>query len=142
MRTCYPSAVKNSSSIRYTVSNKKTNQSASFFHRICFSATIFGTCCLIVLSTSSYRQINTYGYSTSTGVPLETGFFTNLLGTFTDDVSPLTNIGFTLNFNSVNYTNFSVTSNGLLQFGESVVTDFENLIGNLDRTVSGSLLGC
>lgn len=76
--------------------------------------------------------VNTYSYSTSTGVALQTGAFTNLLGTFLDDdVSATTNIGFNFVYNGTSYTNFSVTSNGLFMFGGSAVTDYNNVIGNL-----------
>lgn len=132
MKTYYPSAVTNSTSVRCTISDKKTNRFTSFFHHIHFSVITFGTCCLMALTTSSYAQINTYSYSTTTGVTLETGAFTNLMGTFLDDdVSAMANIGFTFNYNSVNYTNFSVTSNGLLQLGGSAITDYNNVLGNL-----------
>lgn len=68
MKTYYPSAVKSSSSIRTTVSNKKTNQSASFFHHICFSATILGTRCFegsinIILRTNKHLWLKHFGRS-------------------------------------------------------------------------------
>lgn len=77
-------------------------------------------------------QINTSSFSTSTGEQLATGSFTTLLSSFLDDdVSAMTNIGFTFKFGGVNYTNFSVTSNGLIELGASAVTDYNNVIGNL-----------
>ncbi len=78
-------------------------------------------------------QVNMYSFGSTTGNTLETGgSFTNLLTSFLDDdVSSLTNIGFTFNFGGTNYTNFSVTSNGLFRFGGSAVTDYNNVIGNL-----------
>ena len=80
----------------------------------------------------STAAVNTYSYSTSTGVALQTGAFTNLLGTFLDDdVSATTNIGFNFVYNGTTYTNFSVTSNGLFMFGGSAVTDYNDVIGNL-----------
>ena len=87
---------------------------------------------VLVLGMSAKAQVNAYSYSTSTGNALATGSFTNLLGTFLDDdVSAMANIGFTFKFNGVNYTNFSVTSNGLIELGASAVTDYNNVIGNL-----------
>ncbi len=80
----------------------------------------------------SQAQVNSYTFSTSTGNVLETGGFTNLLNNFLDDdVSAMANIGFTFRFAGTNYTNFSVTSNGLMQLGGSAVTDYNNVTGNL-----------
>jgi hypothetical protein len=79
-----------------------------------------------------HSQVNGYTFSTATGNALEVGGFTNLLGTFLDDdVSALSNIGFTFNYGGTNYTQFSVTSNGLLEFGASANTDYDNIISNL-----------
>jgi hypothetical protein len=86
----------------------------------------------IVSVTSIKAQVNTYSFSTSTGVALDAGPFTNLIPTFADDdVSAITNIGFTFTFGGNNYTTFSVTSNGLFAFGMSATTDYNNTISNL-----------
>ncbi|GAB2811342.1 hypothetical protein GCM10027043_08470 [Ferruginibacter profundus] len=84
-------------------------------------------------STGVKAQVNAYSFgTTTTGNALETGGFTNLLGTnLDDDVSAMTNIGFTFNYGGTNYTNFSVTSNGLLAFGTSAIIDFDNTTANL-----------
>lgn len=87
---------------------------------------------VLFLGLNVKAAVSTYSFSTSTGVSLATGSFTNLLGTFLDDdVSAQTNIGFTFNYNGVNYTDFSVTSNGLFAFGVPAVTDYNNVLGNL-----------
>lgn len=93
---------------------------------------------ILVLNVSSLRaQVNTYSFTSTTGNTLETGGFTNLLGTFMDDdVSSMANIGFSFNYGGTNYTNFSATSNGILAFGTSAITDYENIIAN----ISGSYL--
>jgi Secretion system C-terminal sorting domain len=89
----------------------------------------FSVVLALVLATgnSGYSQVNGYSFSTSTGNALESGSFTNLLGTFLDDdVSAITNIGFTFTYGGTGYTTFSATSNGLLRFGASAVTDYNN----------------
>jgi hypothetical protein len=95
--------------------------------------------CLIVLlliasvTSNIQAQVNMYTFGSTNGNTLETGgTFTNLLGTYLDDdVSPIENIGFVFNYGGTNYTDFSVTSNGLFQFGDYAVTDFNNVIGSL-----------
>lgn len=132
MKTCYPRAVTSSTSARFITFDKNVSRFKSFIHHFHFSAIALTVCSLMALSTPTFALVNTYSYSTSTGVPLETGTFTNLLGTFLDDdVSATTGIGFTFNYNGTNYTTFSVTSNGLFEFGGSAVTDYNNVIGNL-----------
>lgn len=77
-------------------------------------------------------QVNGYSFSTTTGNSLETGSFTNLLGTLLDDdVSSIANIGFTFTFGGTNYTNFSVTSNGILRLGGSAITNYNNVTTDL-----------
>ena len=84
-------------------------------------------------STTVQAAVNTYSYSTTTGTALATGTFTNILGTFLDDdVSATTNIGFTFNYNSVNYTQFSATSNGVFMFGGSAATDYNNVFSGFN----------
>ncbi len=132
MKTCYPNAVTSSYSIRFSASCKKTSRFKTFTQRIHFLVLTTSAYLLMTLSATVCAQVNTYSYSTSTGVALETGTFTTLLGTFLDDdVSATASIGFTFNYNSVNYTTFSVTSNGLFELGASAVTDYNNVIGNL-----------
>jgi Secretion system C-terminal sorting domain len=88
---------------------------------------------LLMLSVSkTHAQVNSYGFTTNTGTALETGGFTTLLSTFLDDdVSALANIGFTFTYGGTNYTQFSVTSNGLFEFGASAVTDYNNVFSGL-----------
>jgi hypothetical protein len=87
---------------------------------------------VFVLFLTAKSQVSTYTFSTTSGTTLETGLFTNLLGTFLDDdASAETNIGFTFKFNNVNYTSFSVSSNGLLGFGSNVTTDYNNVLSNI-----------
>ncbi len=55
-----------------------------------------------------------------------------LFGPGNDDVSSvLTNIGFTFNMNGVNYSQFSVSSNGILTLGVQANFDFENSTNNI-----------
>jgi hypothetical protein len=87
----------------------------------------------LFFSSSAHASIAGYSYSTTTGAALETGVFSNLLGTFLDDdVSALTNIGFTFNYNSVNYTQFTATSNGVLMLGGSAATDYNNAFSSFN----------
>lgn len=87
---------------------------------------------ILFFSSSVQAAVSPYSFSTLTGVSLETGSFTNLLGTsMDDDASALTNIGFTFTYNGTNYTQFSATSNGLLQFGASASTEYSNAFTSL-----------
>ncbi|ASS49962.1 MAG: hypothetical protein A3D31_10315 [Candidatus Fluviicola riflensis] len=130
MKTCYPNAVTSSTSIPFPIPNKTENRIKNFIHRIHFSAIAFS--CFMAISSFTQAQLSDYGFSASTGVSLETGSFTNLLGTFVDDgASALENIGFTFNYDGVDYTDFSVTSNGLLALGTTAATDYDNVTGNL-----------
>ncbi|MEP7371811.1 MAG: T9SS type A sorting domain-containing protein [Chitinophagaceae bacterium] len=86
----------------------------------------------LTTSNTGHSQVNGYSFSTSTGNALETGGFTNLLGTsLDDDVSAVTNIGFTFNYGGTDYTDFSATSNGLLTFGAPAVYDYNNYTSDL-----------
>lgn len=90
-----------------------------------------GAFVLALNANSLHAQVNTYGFTSSTGNTLESGGFTNLLGSFMDDdVSSMANIGFSFNYGGANYTDFSVTSNGVLAFGTSASTDYNNVIAN------------
>jgi len=87
---------------------------------------------LVVNTNISQAQVNSYTFTTTTGNVLESGGFTNLLSTFMDDdASALTNIGFTFRYAGTNYTNFSITSNGLMLLGGVASTDYNNVTGNL-----------
>lgn len=77
-------------------------------------------------------QVNNYSFTTTTGNVLESGGFSNLLGTLLDDnVSAVTSIGFTFRYGGANYTTFSATSNGLIQLGGSANADYDNITNNL-----------
>lgn len=103
--------------------------SFSFIRQLRFS----GLLLLLLMNASiSQAQVNGYTFTSTTGNTLESGGFTNLMGTFLDDdVSATTNIGFTFRYAGTDYTNFSVTSNGLLRLGGSAITDYNNVTGNL-----------
>src|SRR5690348_316340 len=94
---------------------------------------LIGALVLVFSAAPIQGQVNTYGYSTTTGNTLETGGFTNLIGTNVDDgASVVTNIGFTFNFGGTNYTQFSVSSNGLMRLGPvTTVTTFGNSLSLL-----------
>lgn len=94
-----------------------------------FLAVLLSTLAIV---NTGYSQVNGYSFSTSTGNALETGSFTNLLGiNLDDDVSAVNNIGFTFNYGGIDYTDFSATSNGLLAFGTSATTDYNNYTTSL-----------
>lgn len=69
-------------------------------------------------------QVNTYGFSTATGASLNSmAGSTQLIGSGQDDVSSsVTGIGFTFNFGCIDYTQFSVSSNGLMGLGSTAVS--------------------
>lgn len=74
-------------------------------------------------------QVSAYTFTSSTGVSLEnmSSGTTQLISSGNDDVSSsLTSIGFNFLFNCVNYTQFSVNSNGLMALGTSVSTAYSN----------------
>jgi hypothetical protein len=80
---------------------------------------------LTFVSKFSIAQINTYTFATGTGMALEnmSAGTTTLIGSSVDDgASAVTNIGFTFNYNSINYTQFSVSSNGLMRLGSTLVS--------------------
>lgn len=69
-----------------------------------------------------YAQVSSYAFSTTTGVALEDMTTAITFGISGDDVaSPVTSIGFTFNFNGVNYTQFSSSTNGLTTLGATAV---------------------
>jgi len=70
------------------------------------------------------QQANGYAFSSASGTSLQnmTGA-TQLLGSGLDfSASALANIGFTFNFGGTNYTQFSVSSNGVMGLGSTAVS--------------------
>lgn len=100
------------------------------------SFTKFKLIILLVFCTASYSfsQINGYTFSTSTGATLEdmsSGTTQLIAGSIDDNVSAVTNIGFSFFFNCTNVTQFSVNSNGLMRLGSTAVTSsFSNSLAN------------
>lgn len=94
------------------------------FLQIAFMATV---------SVLSAQTAANYVFSTSTGATLDamTGS-TQLIGAGVDDgVSSVTSIGFPFVYESVTYTQFSVSSNGLVRLGGTVVSsDYTNAISD------------
>ncbi len=95
---------------------------------------------LIGISMTGYGQTissSKYAFSTATGVSMEdmSSGTSELLGVNLDDnASSVTDIGFDFWFNGDRYTQFSVSSNGLLRLGSSAVnTAYTN-----DLTMSGT----
>ncbi|MCH2230955.1 MAG: HYR domain-containing protein [Crocinitomicaceae bacterium] len=85
------------------------------------------TLALLLVSSYSMGQVNGYSFFAGGGEVMETGPFTNLIGTLCDDCnSATTPIGFTFNYGGTNYTSFSATSNGLFQFGGGATVQFTN----------------
>ncbi|MFM8433694.1 MAG: hypothetical protein ACKOA1_12930, partial [Bacteroidota bacterium] len=73
---------------------------------------------------SAQFDVSTYSFTTATGTVLET--VTSPTGTLLssgqeDAASAVTNIGFTFNFAGVDYTQFSVSSNGLMGLGSTAI---------------------
>lgn len=82
------------------------------------------------------QTANQYNFSTSDPVSLYTPTFTSVIGTDYDDgTSGVLNIGFTFSYEGVNYTQFSVNSNGLLKLGSSAVTgEYSNSVASTTNT--------
>src|SRR5476651_2445373 len=79
----------------------------------------------------SFGQVGTsYSYTTNNTSSLSSDFYGNAVGSFTqlvgagnDDLSSaVTNIGFTFIFNATSYTQFSVSSNGVIELGGTAVS--------------------
>jgi hypothetical protein len=73
------------------------------------------------------QNVGNYTYDTNTQVALTniSSGATTLFGTMADEESSaVMSLPFTFKFNKVNYTQFSVSSNGLIGFGSTPVTDW------------------
>lgn len=79
---------------------------------------------LSLFMEKSHAQLSTYFSSVQTGVTLDPGPFTsNLISTAVDNgVSGVTALPFTVNFAGTNYTQFTVSSNGLMRLGGTAIT--------------------
>lgn len=96
---------------------------------------------LFLCMGANAQLVNTYAFTAGTNaslVDMTTGT-TQLIAPGVDDgASSVTNIGFAFLFNGVNYTQFSVNSNGLMRLGPVVITNAsannDNVTGFLSNT--------
>ncbi|MDB5034222.1 MAG: C-terminal target protein [Chlorobi bacterium] len=92
---------------------------------------------VIAAAPSAMAQLASYNFSVGTGVATDmtsaTTFLTGTQGsrnTNKDRASSLLNIGFTFRFGGAGYTQFTISSNGLLSLGATPVTSSsDNLLG-------------
>ena len=79
---------------------------------------------VLLMSGGAWGQVSNYSFSSSSGASLTTmTSSTQLLGSAVDvTASSVINIGFNFTFNGITYTQFSVSSNGVLGLGSSAVT--------------------
>ena len=80
-------------------------------------------CTLMVPMGRVWGQgLENYTFTTGTGGTTYSPTWTQLIASGEDDeVSSLTSIGFTFKYDGVDYTQFSVNSNGNLRLGSSVI---------------------
>lgn len=78
---------------------------------------------LILACTPAHANLSDYRFSAGYGKPMTPGATTRLLKAGSDDVtSAVTNIGFTFAFDGTPYTQFSVSSDGLIGLGSRAVS--------------------
>jgi subtilisin-like proprotein convertase family protein len=84
-----------------------------------------GSSQLSVVALGPPAAVNAYGFTTSTGATLaDMAGATQLIASGQDDAaSAVTGIGFTLQYGTQAFTQFSVNSNGLMRLGSTVVTN-------------------
>jgi hypothetical protein len=95
---------------------------------------------LFVFAQNSFAQVTNYPFAYSSGTYTEiTGG--SLLGTTTNDDTnfPALPLGFTFNFNGVDYTQASVNSNGFLAMGATVVSSYTALSSGTSNNVIAAL---
>ena len=87
-----------------------------------------------LFSTSVSAQVSAYSFTegVSSYAPLVGGTAINNGGDSDDGIQGPTNIGFTFNFGGVNYTQFSVNTNGLVKLGGTTIggSAWTNVISN------------
>ena len=84
---------------------------------------------LLVFGGSVWGQVNNYSFAESAGIYSQvTG--TNSTATGDDGTQVAIGIGFTFNFDNVNYTTFSITTNGMVRMGgTAIASGWTNALG-------------
>jgi hypothetical protein len=78
----------------------------------------------LLFSAAIFSQANNYLFASSTGTLDAMSSSQQLLGSGNDDnSSAVTNLGFTFKFAGVDYTQFSVNTNGILRFGNVSIAE-------------------
>jgi len=105
---------------------------------------------VVIASWSSFGQVSAYGFLQGTAAYTEITGGT-VLGTSTIDDNSYSNnpIGFTFNYNGVNYTAFSANANGFLALGTSISSSYSaissgstnNIVAALNADLQGQTTG-
>ena len=76
---------------------------------------------LVTLTTTTFAQVSSYAFSSSLGTyQVTSASATTLPLVKADDyLSPVQNIGFTVVYDGINYTQFKMSSNGFISLGAS-----------------------
>ena len=82
----------------------------------------------VLIGQNAAAQINQYGFSSSTGnslltIPTPTVVTTVTGGSADDGYNTVSPAGFTFSFNAVNYTQFSVSTNGWIRMGNATASN-------------------
>ena len=107
--------------MKKTLLSTPSNCSTSFLKYIALVLLIIGGAFSVQAQVANYAYAETktgqtYGFPAGTFTTATT-IVTGMSGTFTNLTPVLVNIGFTFNFNGVNYTQTSVSDNGFITFG-------------------------
>lgn len=103
-------------------------------------------CFIMMLAGNLNAQVNAYSFAQSSGTYTSITGGT-VLGTPTNDDTSFPNqlIGFTFNYNGVNYTNFSVNSNGFISMGATIASSYTAIstgaTNNIVAALNGDLQG-
>src|ERR1051325_5053362 len=103
---------------------------------------------IVLIAAKGYSQVANYAFSQASGVYTAISGGTNL-GTATNDDTSFPNlpIGFTFNYNGVNYTTFSVNSNGFITMGNNssysylILNSQANVVAALNADLQGNSTG-
>lgn len=101
---------------------------------------------IMVFASKTDAQVSAYSFAQSAGAytPIIAG---TVLGVATNDDTSFPNlpIGFTFNYNGVNYTNFSVNSNGFISMGATIASSYTAIstgaTNNTIAALNGDLQG-
>lgn len=94
-----------------------------FIHNIKMRGNFFVIIFCLLSKILFSQTANNYAVSTGTGGTIRAPGWTQIIGNCQDDgVSAVQSIGFTFVYEGINYTQFSVNSNGLIKLGGTAIT--------------------